>query len=179
MDWYAPNKYDECAWDDLAYLAELLNERIRHAGAMPELSDERLTRQLVAYVGMRHRHRWHEISAPQHARSKPVGWKSDDEHIWQDWLTDTITLDDWRSLIGRVFGTDERFWEVPVAGWREEVYAFLPFWVQRSAQLVAGYDPRSKDVDDDEGETDTRESRVDVYILEHGTAKQRRAALRS
>ena len=179
MDWYAPNKYDECAWDDLAYLAELLNGHIRRVGAMPELSDERLTRQLVAYVGMRHGHRWHEISVPQHVRSKPAGWKTEDEQIWQDWLADKITLDVWRALIDRVFGTDERFWEAPVAGWRDEVFSFVPYWVQRSPNIVAVYDPRSQDEPEDAEQKDARESKIDTYLLEHGTAKQRRAALRS
>lgn len=177
MDWYAPNKYDECAWDDLALLAEILNRLIRSRGAMPELTDERLTRQLVAYVGMRHRHRCHEISAPQHTRIKPSGWTTDNETIWQDWLTDKITYNDWHRLLYSVFGTDERYWEAMVPGWREEVFSFVPYWVQRSLDIVAAYDPRSKD---EPVEEDAKESsKVDVYILEHGTAKQRRAAMRA
>lgn len=179
MDWYTRNKYDECAWNDLAYLAELVNAWIRRTGATPELSDERLTRQLVSYVGMRQRHRWHEISVPQHVSREPATWTEDDEHIWQDWLSDTITLDGWRALVRRVFGTDERYWEASIDGWREEIFAFVPYWVQRSAQLVAAYDPRPTEVVVDNEETEPQESKIDVYILEHGTAKQRRAALRS
>lgn len=176
MDWYAPNKYDECAWDDLAYLAELLNAHIYRKGVTPELSDEKLTRQLVSYVGMRQRHRWHEISVPQHTCTKPAGWSPDNEQIWQDWLTDTFTLEDWRTLLYRVFGTDDRFWEASVEGWRDEVFSFMPYWVQRSPKIVAAYDPRSQDELD---EADEPESKIDTYILEHGTAKQRRAALRN
>jgi hypothetical protein len=50
-------------------------------------------------------------------------------------------------------------------GWRWEIHQFLPWWIKRSTELVEVYESEEEE-----------EQTVDAYILDHGSAKQKRAA---
>jgi hypothetical protein len=65
-----------------------------------------------------------------------------------------------------------RLYEVRCEGWRLELVHFFPWWIQRSFAIVDKYNPAPLDMDNEE------DNRVDSYIIDHGSAKQKRAALR-
>jgi hypothetical protein len=81
-------------------------------------------------------------------------------------------LEDWqKEIIEPVFGTNERMWEVTCFGWRDELFCFLPWWVKRSIvpELLS---------EEGTGEDSEDRSKIDPYLMEHGTAKQRRAMMK-
>jgi hypothetical protein len=72
----------------------------------------------------------------------PDDWSAHDEEVWQWWLSDKVTTEQWEEYVtGPVFGTDIRVWETMGAEWRQELLAFLTHWVVRSEAIVSRVDP--------------------------------------
>ena len=111
------------------------------------------------------------IDGPHIQPTYPEGWSEEYEALWGDWIDRECPLESWEEeVIDPTFGTLVRPWETD--GWRLEIYSFLPLWIQRSIPLMAAIDP---DVVEEETELEP-ESPIDPYLLEHGSAKQRKNA---
>jgi len=117
------------------------------------------------------------ISLPQNPSSRPAGWTEKEEEIWIDWINYHCTLDDWSAeVMEPVFGSNVRMWEAQMDGWREELLQFLPWWIRRSAIIVAAFDPTPLVP---EVEEDISMAKIDPYLLDHGSTKQKREAMKS
>ena len=180
MDWeelFEPYGWDDCAAaDDMVLLAERIERFVSRQGVGLSLPLPRLARQLLEYVWMRQRSSAYEIAFARRP-VLPAGWTAAHERHWVDWIWHVFDLDDWRnSVMGPVFGTDVRSWEVD--GWREEIFEFLPTWIARSLKRFEEIDvtplpePEPEDVD-------PRSAKIDPYLLEHARRGRRIKGMRT
>jgi len=174
------NKYGECAATDVAALVRQMNACVQRHRAQLELDEPRIVSQILTFIRLRQNASFQEISDPLFAPSTPDGWDDEDEEIWREWIDFTFTDSTWnREVIEPVFGSgsdsDIRLWEAQCEGWRSELVFFLPWWIKRSMYIVTKFDPTQLEPEDEENENPD----IDAYILDHGSAKQRKAALRS
>jgi len=171
-DLWAPNPYGEVVADDIWALVDRIAELATQNGTSLALTPAALHGQLLQYILLRQKTLDGDI-AMRWKRSPPRGWTIAMERIWRDWLAHTITLDVWRNrVLAPVFGTDIRGWEAGLDGWREDILYYLLYWFERSPQIVAAFDPTPLEEPTEEA------SKIDVYLLEHGTSRQKRNALR-
>jgi hypothetical protein len=167
-----PNKYGECAADDVTAIVRAFARYIGRHDVTMELEPRRMITQILRYIALRQKARPYEISNPMFNPSEPEGWNSDKEEIWQDWIDYTFTLESWAGeVMNPIFGMDVRLWEANIEGWREELFHFLPWWIRRSAAIVAKFDPTPL-----AETTEEEKSNLDPYLLEHGSARQKRMA---
>lgn len=185
MEWseyFEPYGWDDCAAiDDLFAVAERTETWVRAHGKVGlELKPVRLARQMLHYVWMRAQGlRWSDIDGPRHVRRAPVGWTSRHERLWVDWIHHRFELDEWRQqVLDPVFGTDERSWEARCAGWRDEVFAFLPRWIARDLGRFEEIDVTPLPEPEPE-DTDPRLANIDPYLLEHARRGRRIKGMRT
>lgn len=175
MSLVTQNQYGECALDDMEALVDRIEIFARRRGVSLELDRRRLVRQLLQYVSLRQQTMsCVQISNPHFDPSEPEGWTDHDEDIWNDWIQHTCSLENWHTeVLQPVFGSDIRLWEVNCDGWRSELMHFLPWWLQRSTPIVRKFDPFPEEVP---SEPDDMQMEIDPYLMEHGSAKQRKQA---
>ena len=129
--------------------------------------------QILHYITLRRRAQPFAISNPLFDPSAPEGWGNYEEDVWREWIDYTFTLESWNDeVMTPIFGSDVRLWEANIEGWREELLQFLPWWIKRSAATVAKFDPAQLP------ETIEEKSTLDPYLLEHGSARQKRMAMK-
>jgi hypothetical protein len=161
-DFFDYNKYDEVAARDIQGVAEAIEQFVQRRGASLDMKVVKLTRAIIHYCILRQNSLAHEISDPQRKIVKPRGWTARHERLWQEWVQFTFDLDEWdREVIQPIFGSDERYWECCMGDWRNEIFSFLPFWIQRSIAIVEDYDPCPPE------ESVDSSKEVDPYILEN------------
>ena len=68
-----------------------------------------------------------------------------------------------------------RLYEAVCEGWRLELVLFFPWWIQRSFKIVEKFNPTQLEVQSEEEDT----KGIDSYIMDHGSAKQKKAAMRA
>ena len=168
MNW---DQLVKAAVADVQDLVYLFMKYLDRRGATLAIKPARLVKQILKYIHLRQTLSIYDIAAPQsHA---PNGWSEEDEEIWNDWIVDRCGLDSWEDeVLTPIFGEDMRLYEVRCEGWRLELVHFFPWWIQRSFAIVDKYNPAPLDMDNEE------DNRVDSYIIDHGSAKQKRAAMR-
>ena len=183
MSWVSlttPNGYGECASDDVLAIIESMTAWMRLYKVGPELSEERWVRQILHYILARHQSKSAGEINLAHETEKPVGWTSQDEVHWQDWISQTFEICDWQKrIIQPIFGSDTRLWEVNIEDWRTEIHMFLPMWIRRDMKVVDRFYPEDEEAE--EPETDARGSllrmrdpkAIDPYILEQQEKKYR------
>jgi len=158
--------------DDLFVLVQLIDKYVQRRNATLGVPKNRMITQILKYIQLRERHMWWEIEGPYCKVTYPTGWTEEYEELWGYWFENEFSLDSWEDeVMDPMFGTSVHPWEID--GWRQEIYAFLPLWIQRSISLLTPMDPNQ--TDENEEETD---SAIDPYLLEHGSAKQRKNAVR-
>jgi hypothetical protein len=74
--------------------------------------------------------------------SKPKGWTSEEEAIWQEWLETTLSPAVWNWEVFAGLDDAEMEWGVDAGRWREELVSLLPYWIVRSRDLFMEIDPR-------------------------------------
>ena len=159
--------------DDLFVLVQIIDKYVQRRGAHLDTQPPRIVSQILKYIQLRERHMWWEIEGPHCNVTYPPDWTEEREELWNDWFARQFSLESWEDeVMGPMFGTQVQPWEVD--GWRQEIYAFLPNWIQRSISLLTAIDPTQTDVKEEE-----QESTIDPYLLEHGSAKQRKNAVRA
>jgi len=168
------NRYGECPADDAFRMAVAIGRYVKQRGVSTTLNNTQIARQILRYIQMRHTVAAYNISAIPGALYYPNGWNDTEEEIWNDWINHHCTLESWcDEVITPVFGADVRLWEAPIDGWRDELLQFLSLWIRRSREIVASYDPIPI-VQDEEESID----KIDPYLLEHGSSRQKRDALK-
>ena len=156
--------------DDLFVLVQLIDKYVQRRKATLGVHANRMVTQILKYIQLRERHMWWKIEGPHANITYPPGWSEEYEELWGDWFEREFSLDSWEDeVMDPMFGTIVQPWEVD--GWRQEIYAFLPTWIQRSIHLLTPIDPTQTDENEEEAE-----SAIDPYLLEHGSAKQRKNA---
>jgi hypothetical protein len=181
-EYFAPYEWDDCAaMDDLLAVAERTTAWVRAHGKVGlELVPAQLARQLLDYVCLRGRGAsWSDLDGPRYTRSLPVGWTAHHERLWNDWIHYSFAIEDWRrQVLDPVFGTDERSWEVGCAGWRDEVFAFLPRWIVRDMVRFVEIDATPLPEPEPE-DTDPRLAKIDPYLVEHARRGRRIKGMRT
>lgn len=169
---WSPNEYNEVPANDLRNLVRRIEALAQQNKVGLAITPDQLHQQLIQYVLLRQKTHWGNITL-RRPGDAPKGWTPAQENVWRDWLAYQFPLDVWQEqVLAPVFGTDVRGWEMGVEGWRDEILYYLPQWLQRSADIVAAFDPTPLDEPVEE-----EKSKLDTYLLEHGTSRQRRAAL--
>jgi hypothetical protein len=168
------NRYGECPSDDAVRMAAEIGRYVKQRGVSTTMNSTKLAIQILRYIQMRHTVAAHNISAVPGELYYPDGWSAAEEEIWNDWINHHCTPESWYDeVITPVFGEDVRLWEAPIDGWREELLQFLSLWIRRSREIVVAYDPTPIVPNEDES-TD----KIDPYLLEHGSSRQKRDALK-
>lgn len=161
-----------CAAVDVEAIVSLIRDFVESRGCQMGLDGRRLAHQLLRYIQLRTSMAEYQISNPQYKPMAPPGWCSAKERDWILWIHHTFRLEDWQTeVVDPVFGMEERWWEPPCLGWREEIFAFLPWWIKR---FVVVNEEEGADMKENADKEDERITKIDPYILEHGNAKQRR-----
>ena len=168
-----PNQHGECAIHDIERIVECLERSLQRRKLVLDLPRVRLIRQILSYLTLREAYHSFNITNPRHVSRSPTGWTEEDEAEWQYYLDKEFSSDMWQQeILDVIFGTDVRTWEAPFLEWRMELYGFLPLWIQRSASHLYPEDEETK------AEDVMIAPQIDAYILEHGTAKQKKTAMR-
>ena len=180
---------DENMFADLCTVVNRLQEFCRVRGTTLAIAPHRIASALLDYVRLRQVARSHEISEPHTPMHTliPRGWYPEHEIAWNDWLTAECSLDHWNAeVMEPVFGSsgEQRFWEVSCEGWREEVRLFLPWWMKRSFAILTRFDSAFVTRQANTTATATANAnnematmKLDPYLLDHGTSKQKKKAL--
>lgn len=175
MDWTDLVRRDSdgyCVTDDVEAIVSLFRDVVESRGCSLGIDGRRLAHQILRYIQLRSSVAEHQISNPRHMVVTPVGWSKEKERDWTVWIHHTFRLEDWQAaVIDPVFGSDERWWEGACLGWREEIFVFLPWWIKRFVVV--------NEEEDDDGKEDSKDAKIDPYVLEHGNAKQRRNMMKS
>jgi hypothetical protein len=157
-----------CAAVDVEAIVSLFRDFVESRNCKMEIDGRRLAHQILRYIQLRSSVGEHEISNPQIVVTKPPGWSAEKEREWILWIYHIFRLEDWQTeIMDPIFGSDERWWEAACGGWRDELFWFLPWWIKR---FVVVNEEEDAEKESEEG------TKIDPYLLEHGSAKQRRSA---
>jgi len=137
--------------------ARALNDLFTNKRFVPEMTDEELAKVLRVYAGHR-RDGYKSWELEPNDYTFPDGWTVDDEQEWFHTVFDVINHEVWDSVVN-----DEQLEE-----YRQDLYTWMPYWIRREFQT-----------EDEIAEPVEKEKRtIDPFLLDHGTAKQRRAAVK-
>ncbi len=139
-----PTVYGEVPADDIYAVADQIVEFIESHGQRPDGEMYQIASGIIGYIDRRSRGwRADEIHWPTRTNMyKPKGWEERQEEIWCEWVYHHFTLDNWqREVMHPIFGDGQRIWETACDGWRDEIYAFLPLWIERSHEMFDRIDP--------------------------------------
>ena len=137
--------------------ARALNTLFVNKRFVPELTDEELAGVLHVYA----RHRRDGATACELEPSeykRPDEWTVDDEREWQHMVFDAVKYQEWDSVMEEL------------EEYREDLYTWMPYWIR--CELNTEDDAEEPAVVEKEKRT------IDPFLLDHGTAKQRRAAIK-
>ena len=81
------------------------------------------------------------LVGPRRKAPVPAGWTEEDEMLWQEWLGSVVFSPDQLDL-QVMGGKDLVAWEYATGDWRREMYAYLPYLVCRSREILREIDPR-------------------------------------
>jgi hypothetical protein len=144
---YTTARYDDRpAIDDLCEVADGITAFVQDRGGVLRVRGRELVRVLLHYIAFRSRTPFSLIACRRPVR-RPKNWLRCHETAWLMWVEDTFTAPEWDAeVMYSVFGTDTRSWEAVIPTWREEIRAFLPYWLDRT------FDPIEEPLDDEEEE---------------------------
>jgi len=168
------NEHGECAARDIEQMVFYITCLCQDKGLSLDVTPLKMTRQILNYIVARHRLHPLEMNYPQGKGQKiPEGWTQDHEDEWLEFLDEEFSQEVWQTkVIEPVFGDGGRhIWEAGCEGWRESISLLLSLWIQRSYDCL-------EEEEEEEEEMDKYNGKLDPYLIEHGTAKQRRMALR-
>jgi len=175
MEWHdlvTYNEHGECAAADVEAIVKRFESFVESRGCQMGIDGRRMAHQILRYIQLRCSVSGHQITNPQSTIAMPPGWTKENERDWNAWIHHVFQLEEWqKEIMDPVFGTNERMWEVTCSGWRDELFCFLPWWVKRSVV------PELLPEEGDDEESDDGK-KIDPYLLEHGSAKQRRAMMK-
>ena len=164
--------YGESIEADVVKVVRYIEAYLKRRSVSLELTPSRLKRHIMQFISLRQKSSFFDISTPRMTPTEPAEWTAHHERVWCDWINYHCDLDSWtREVMQPMFGTDVRFWEARCEGWREEIHTFLPWWILRCTAIVERFDPTSEDPVED------LQVDIDPYLLDHGSAKQRRGQL--
>jgi hypothetical protein len=162
-------------YSEIVQLATLIADHILRQGMRPELSLETIVKDIQRIFVQRFNGKHiNDIQYHQHPVVCPIDWTDYHERIWRDWIEMTFTYEAWiTEVLYPLFGTDTAPWEYSIPGWREDLHQFLWTWIRRNEQVVTDAEPFPEIEEEMEEHVKIN---IDPYILEHGSAKQKRAA---
>lgn len=140
------DRYDEenqTVAEDLSAIVRALRAHVRRVDERLQwaVSGDQLFHILMDHVASRLEKPSGHLLGPRRKASVPASWTDDDEVLWQEWLESAVFSPD--QLDYQVMGgKDFLGWEHALGNWRNEVYAYLPYLVCRSRELLREIDPR-------------------------------------
>ena len=140
---FTENRWGELPAADCYAVAAAIRNFVESRRLQLDLDIDGLASSIIGYIQLRHRFPAHQISNPQRRkRTCPEGWTAQKDRIWMEWLLHYFSLNEWQTeVMYEVFGTEQSVWESHCNGWREELYAFLPWWIRRDDYIFERIDP--------------------------------------
>lgn len=152
--------------DDLIMLCKAIERIAKNLNVNMDITQTKLFTSIVQYIDLRREASIYDIRGPLRKLTAPVGWTPNHEAIWRQWIFHTFTIDDWNDYVmGPIFGSDERLWEP--AGWRDELYNFLPFWFLRSLSRFEEIDPSLLPDEEELAVMEEKEKKKDPYVSDY------------
>jgi hypothetical protein len=144
MNPFELTRHGEYPADDIYAVAGQIVDLIKKEGLIADADVTKIGSAIMGYVDRRSTVPAHKMGVPRRARMYiPDRWTAADEQIWREWIGHHFTLEDWhRKVMYPVFGTNQQIWEQECDGWRDEIFAFLPWWIQRDWSVMDTVDPR-------------------------------------
>lgn len=164
--------YGEIPAADIYAVATRIVEFIEAEDLTVDVDRDQVASAIIGYLQKRESATAMNIMVkPRKHATVPEGWTPADEQIWREWIAHYFTLDEWqRKVMYPVFGTNQRIWEEQCDGWREEIYAFLHLWIQRSWDVMESADPRQlpslEEVQEAERVEAARRKRLGIRVKE-------------
>lgn len=168
------NEHGECAAYDIEQIVFYIDCLCKLKGLFLEVTPNKMIRHILNYITVRHHQHPLLMNYPKTKGQIPEGWTDDHEDQWLEYLDEEFSPEVWQQkVIEPVFGSDggRHMWEAGCEGWRDSIPLLLSLWIQRSYDCL-------EEEEEQEEEMDKYHSKLDPYLIEHGTAKQRRMALR-
>ena len=165
------NELDDCCLFDVVEIVNRLETFCARRNVGMSQSKHKIITSILEYIELRQNVRSHSISKPRSPIEFPDGWTAEQELCWNDWLATECSNEYWSAEIMNLFGTDVRSWENLCEGWRDEIRLFLPWWIARTASVL--------DSAEECLQSEYEKRTIDPFVLEHGTSKQRKKALRN
>ena len=141
---FEPTCYGEIPADYIYAVATLIVEFIEAESLTVDANRDQIASAIIGYLQKRERAAaMNIVVSPRKRATIPEGWMPADEQIWREWIAHYFTLENWqRKVMYPVFGVNRSIWEEKYDGWRDEIYAFLHLWIQRSWDVMDMADPR-------------------------------------
>lgn len=164
--------YGEIPAADIYAVAARIVEFIEAEDLIVDVDTDQVASAIIGYLRKRAGTAGMNIMAkPRKHATVPVGWTAADEQIWREWIAHYFMLEDWhRKVMYPVFGTNRRIWEEQCDGWRDEIYAFLYLWIQRSWDIMEIADSRQlpslEEVQEAERVEAARRKRLGIRVKE-------------
>jgi len=172
------NEYGECAARDIEQMVFYIECLCQDKGLHLEVTPLKMARQILNYIVVRHHQHPLKMRFPDAKGQIPEGWTQDHEDEWLEFLDEEFSTEVVQTkVLDPVFGPGSgsdggrHLWETGCEGWRDSIPLLLSLWIQRSFDCL-------EEEEEDEEEVDKYNGKLDPYLIEHGTAKQRRMALR-
>jgi len=166
------NEYGECAARDIEQIVFYIECLCQDKGLHLEVQPFKIVRQILNYIVTRHQLHPLKMNYPKAKGQLPEGWTQDHEDEWLEYLDEEFSSEVLQQkVLDPVFNDGRHLWETACEGWRDSLPLLLSLWIQRTYDCL-------EEEEEQEEEMDKYHGKLDPYLIEHGTAKQRRMALR-
>ena len=136
-DLWVENQWGECVATDVEGLASSIRIYLERRGLELGISERQIAQTIIEWIWRRQIHTFYQLHGPRTRSAWPSGWDVSHEDVWSQWIEKHLTPESIEDeILYPVFGSDVRSWEGRCDGWRNELYYFLPFWIERSFERL-------------------------------------------
>jgi hypothetical protein len=151
---WTENRWGECVATDVAGIVSGIVSYLERRGFDRGVPNQQIARTIIEWIWRRQTRRANQMRGPRTRAAWPAGWTAQHEDTWCEWIEIRLTPESFEAeVLMPVFGTDTRTWETVCGGWREELFYFLPSWVERSFDRLEEISPGSAPPDDSRSAT--------------------------
>lgn len=139
---WAPNPYEEIVALDLMRIVAATEAHLKKYGLCFAIPTDNVFQALVDFLRTRLESPLERVRGPRRKVTQPTGWKEEDERIWIEWLEQMVlTSVTWNRICDGPTRS-KGIWEEAAGRWREEWLSYLPYYVERSRDILQEIDPR-------------------------------------
>jgi hypothetical protein len=136
--------WSEGVSNDIGAVTDAIRDMCKRRGLELDPTPNQLFSRILDYIAAHMEARDTQEVIYRGSRSTgPAGWTAEDERIWMEWLTESLSPEAWeKEVLQPVFECDVLWWECRAPRWRMELLVYVRGWVRRSRDLLAEIDPR-------------------------------------